>query len=371
MSSSERVGDLARSAIRMWGSGSLHRFFFFLRVALRLWRAQRRRRRSMRSFGSPVPTVIALSPTMKCNYGCIGCYASGRPDEKELDTDELDTLLDEAEEIGIPAVVLTGGEPLLRKDLLGLIASHRKLLFVFITNGSLLTPEVTRTIAESTNTVILVSIEGSPEHTDGRRGEGAHGRSVDAFRALRDARACFGFATTVTRENADFIGSDEFIDSMIEEGCSVGYLVEYVPCGERARQEWVVKGEARLKFGGRVREMRRRKPIVLIHFPDDEYGPDGLCSAAGKESFHINSQGEVEPCPFVSISRDSVRRGGLRAACRSEFLKQIREHPDLLRRSKYACALFEHRAQLEALAEQFRPHRSRGEEIPEIRHEKR
>jgi len=363
MRSSERVGDLARSAIRMWGSGNPRRVFFFLRVAIRLWQAQSKRRRSARSLRSPVPTVIALSPTMRCNYGCIGCYSSGRPEEKELETDELDLLFGEAEEIGISAVVLTGGEPLLRKDLTGLIASHRKLLFVLITNGSLINPDVAKIISSSTNVVTLVSIEGLPEHTDRRRGSGAHGRSVNAFKVLRDARACFGFATTVTQENADFIGNGEFVDWMIDEGCSVGYLVEYVPCGERARQEWVVKGEARVKFRNRIREMRRIKPIVLIHFPDDEYGPDGLCSAAGKESFHINSQGEVEPCPFVSISSDSIRREGLRAACKSEFLKQIRSNTDLLRRKEYACALFEHRDQLEVLAARYRSCKSREEKI--------
>jgi MoaA/NifB/PqqE/SkfB family radical SAM enzyme len=136
---------------------------------------------------------------------------------------------------------------------------------------------------------------------------------------------------------------------MIELGCSVGYFTEYVPCGPDAIPEWVLNEEERATFHQTVLDLRRRKPIVLIQFPHDEYGVDNRCSAAGNKSMHINSQGDVEPCPFVPIARENIRHGGLKIACESPFLRSIREHPDLLRRNRYACALWEHREEIERL----------------------
>lgn len=153
---------------------------------------------------------------------------------------------------------------------------------------------------------------------------------------------------------------------MVDLGCSVGFFAEYVPCDPNPRHDWILDEAARAAFRRRVLDLRRRKPIVLIQFPHDEYGKDNRCSAAGRASLHINSQGGVEPCPFVPISRESIREGGLIAACQSPFLRAIRENPTLLRRQRFACSLFEHRAELEALAVRFaaRPSEGSKEESP-------
>lgn len=347
------VGGLVKSALWMWGRSSPHRMVFFLRVAWRLRGAERRRVRQERQIDGSIPSVVAISPTMRCNYDCAGCYSRGRPTDNELSTDELDALLTEAEELGVLAVVVTGGEPLLRDDMLDLVARHQRLLFVPITNGSLVTPEMARRIARSGNVVLLVSIEGFPSDTDGRRHPGAHKTAIYALECLRDARACFGFAATNTAANIVHLGTDAFIDQMIALGCSVGYFTEYVPCGPNPRTDWILDEATRAVFRQRVLDLRRRKPIVLIQFPHDEYGEGNRCSAAGQESLHINAQGDVEPCPFVPIARENIRQGGLIAACTSPLLRAIREHPTLLQRQRFACALFEHRAELEVLAQQL------------------
>ena len=333
----------------MWGRSGPRRMIFFLRVAWRMWRAGRRRKRQENHLDAPIPTVVAISPTMRCNYNCSGCYSRGRPTENELTTEELDGLLAEAEQLGVAATVITGGEPLLRQDTLGLIGRHRRLLFVMITNGSCVTPETARRIAKSGNLILLVSIDGFPEDTDEMRRPGAHEIALRALKSLREARACYGFAATATWANIDHLSADLFIDQMIELGCSVGYFTEYVPCGPEPSPDWTLNEEGRANFRQRVLDLRRRKSIVLIQFPHDEYGRDNRCSAAGQKSLHINSQGDVEPCPFVPISRENIRNGGLLMACQSPFLRAIREHPELLKRNRYACALWEHREEVERL----------------------
>jgi MoaA/NifB/PqqE/SkfB family radical SAM enzyme len=139
----------------------------------------------------------------------------------------------------------------------------------------------------------------------------------------------------------------------VATGCAAGFFTEYVPCGPDSNPDWVLNKAARASFRKRILECRRSKPIVLSQFPDDEYGKENHCSAAGHVSLHINSQGDIEPCPFVSITGENIRQGGLIAACQSSFLRAIREHPKLLRRQRYACSLFEHRAELDGLAQQF------------------
>lgn len=344
------------SALWQWGRSSPRRMVFLFRVAWCLWRAKRRRARKQRQLDGLIPVAVAISPTMRCNYNCGGCYSRGRCTDDELLTDELDIIFTEAEALGVYSIVVTGGEPLLRDDILDLMTHHRRLLFFTITNGSLVTAEAARRIARSGNIIMLVSIEGFPSDTDERRQPSAHEAAIGAIERLRDARAVFGFVAMNTTANADHLGSDAFIDQMIGLGCAVGFFTEYVPCGPKPKTDWVLDEDMRAMFRQHVLDLRRRKPILLGQFPHDEYGKDNRCSAAGRLSLHINSQGDVEPCLFVPMAHENIRHGGLIAACQSPFLRAIREQPNLLQRQRYACSLFEHRTELEALAQQFCAH---------------
>jgi len=348
-----KEGNVNYGALRTWAGLNPRRIALLLRISWRHRRAIRRRQRKHRDIDGSIPSVLAISPTMRCNYNCKGCYSRGRPTDDELTTGELDVLYSEAEELGVHSIVLTGGEPFLRGDTVDLIAQHHRLLFFVITNGSLMTPGVARRIARSGNAIPLVSIEGFAGDTDVRRHPGAHETALHALDHLCKAQALFGFCATNTAANTAQLASDAFIDQMVTIGCAVGFFTEYVPCGPNANPDWVLDEATRAAFRKRIFEFRRSKPIVLSHFPDDEYGEENRCLAAGRVSLHINSQGGVEPCPFVSIARENVRHGGLRAACQSPFLRAIREHPYLLQRNRYACSLFEHRAELDGLAQQF------------------
>jgi MoaA/NifB/PqqE/SkfB family radical SAM enzyme len=290
---------------------------------------------------------------MRCNYNCAGCYSRGRPTDDELSTTELDTLFSEAEGLGVHSIVLTGGEPFLRGDTLDLIVRHHRLLFFIITNGSLMTSDIACHIARSGNAIPLVSLEGSTGDTDERRRPGAQETALRAFDHLRKAKALFGFVATNTAANTAQLATEAFIDQMVAVGCAVGFFTEYIPCGPNPNPDWVLDEATRASFRKRILEFRRSKPIVLSQFPDDEYGKENRCSAAGRVSLHINSQGDIEPCPFVTIARENIRHGGLIAACQSPFLRAIREQPRLLRRQRYACSLFEHRAELDELAQQL------------------
>jgi len=348
-----KIGDFMRAAMWMWARSSLSGMLFFLRVAIRLLLAKRLKKKKQTSIDGNIPTVIAISPTMRCNYNCRGCYSRDRISNNELRTQELDSLLHEATELGVLAIVVTGGEPFLRDDTIELMEKHKQLLFIPITNGSKMNLNLAKRISKSGNIIQLVSIEGHKKHTDNRRKEGAHETATRAMKLLRGAGACFGFAATNTSENSKFLGTETFIDNMIELGCTLGYFTEYVPCGGHPRKDWLLSEEERESFRKNILDFRRRKPIVLVQFPQDEYGEENRCTAAGISSLHINSEGGIEPCPFINISLENIRNGGLKAACESPFLKSIRERDYLLKREKLACSLFEHYSELQKLAEKI------------------
>jgi MoaA/NifB/PqqE/SkfB family radical SAM enzyme len=347
------IGEFMRSALWMWGRSSPSRMLFFLRVGVKLLLAKKLKEKKQKSINGIIPAVIAISPTMRCNYNCTGCYSRDRISNNELKTEELDSLYSEAEQLGVLSVVVTGGEPYLRNDTIELMEKHKKLLFIPITNGSKITSEFAERIRESRNIIQLVSIEGLEEHTDNRRKKGSYETAVRAMKLLRDAGACFGFAATNTSGNSIFLGTEPFIDRMIELGCTLGYFTEYVPCGPHPQKDWLLSEEERKTFREKVLYFRRRKPIVLVQFPQDEYGEENRCTAAGIASLHINSEGGIEPCPFINISLENIRNGGLKTACESPFLKSIREREYLLKREKLACSLFEHYSELEEIAEEM------------------
>jgi MoaA/NifB/PqqE/SkfB family radical SAM enzyme len=347
------IGEFMHSAIWIWGRSKPSRMFFFIRISFRLLLAKRRRAKRQKNTKGNIPAVIAISPTMRCNYNCRGCYSRDRISHNELSAKELDSLLSEAEEMGVLSIVVTGGEPYLRDDMVELMEKHKRLLFVPITNGSKMTLKLAKRIAKSGNIIQLVSIEGFREHTDNRRRKGSYHAAVRAMKILRDSGVCFGFAATNTSENSGFLGTELFIDSMVRLGCSIGYFTEYVPCGPHPNKNWMLSEEARESFRKKVLDFRKRKPIVLIQFPQDEYGEQNRCTAAGILSLHINSEGGIEPCPFINISVENIRNGGLITACESSFLSAIRERNELLQRKELACSLFEHYSKLKELAKEM------------------
>lgn len=345
------IGFLTRKAYFLVGRKGLRGIALLASAGMRLFRSNRRRKQFGRYNGLTIPTVLVVSVTMSCNYDCLGCYSRGRSEQDELSKTELSGLFNEAEKMGFLAAVLTGGEPLMREDILDIVEKHSQILFVLITNGSLMTPDKAAAIGKIKNLIVLVSVEGSCFFTDQRRGDGAHRAVLEAMAMLKDTGAFFGFAATNNTQNSGYLGSDEFIDDMIKRGCSSGLITEYVPCGPKPRFEWVLNAMQREEFRQRILMMRSVKPIALVQFPQDEYGEANICSGAGRVSLHINSQGGIEPCPFVPLSCNNIRQGGLMAAIKSSFLASIRSRPDLLSRDRLACSLCEHYAEVEALLE--------------------
>jgi MoaA/NifB/PqqE/SkfB family radical SAM enzyme len=164
--------------------------------------------------------------------------------------------------------------------------------------------------------------------------------------ALRETKTLFGFSAMVDRNNLQVLSSDSFYDDLINRGCRIGLCVGFVPSANKVDKQLVPSQEEQTNFRKTVCRIRKKKRIVLLHMPDDEYEQGGSCMAAGRGFVHINAQGFVEPCPFSHIATDSVASVSLKKALASPLFSAIRDHAVLLTKPLEGCALFEHREEL-------------------------
>ena len=300
-----------------------------------------------------VPTAIGFSPTMQCNLSCLGCYARDYPQDNELSLDNIDELLSLSHKLSIFLCVVTGGEPLMKEGILEVFRRHRGILFLLVTNGTLLDHHAARQIALSGNIIPALSLEGFQKETDARRGRGTYDHVMKAMSVLEKEHVVFGFSATVARDNFETLSSNKFIEGMKERGCTLGYYTEYIPIGSAAQWELVLEADERTQFRKRLLDLRKTEPIMLVHLPEDEYFEDGRCRAMVFGSVHINSQGYVEPCPFSHFASDTLREISLEDALQSPFLTELRSSDAIIRRTNLGCALFENRELVQEIVDRI------------------
>lgn len=271
------------------------------------------------------PGLLVISPSMKCNLNCFGCYAGMYKKDEDLPYEVLDRVLDEAKEMGVYFVVISGGEPFFRKDLLQLFEKHHDMAFHVFTHGGLLDERLVSKLAELGNILPAISVEGLKEETDRRRGEGHYGRVLKAMRLLKEAGILFGYSATMTRQNADMMVSDEFVDHWIDRGCTVGWYFLYTPVGREPNWDLVPTPKQRDLLRERVAYFRTTKELLLGDFWND--GPVvGGCIAGGRKYFHINSKGDVEPCVFCHFALHNIKNVSLKEAVTSPLFKKIQAY---------------------------------------------
>jgi radical SAM protein with 4Fe4S-binding SPASM domain len=150
--------------------------------------------------------VVVWNVTRRCNLKCVHCYAASedRAYRGELTTEEALRVIDDLADFGVPVVLFSGGEPLLREDLFELSARvvERGMRAVLSTNGTLIDEATIARVKEQGFSYVGVSLDGTEGTHDRFRGvEGAFGRSLTAIRTARDAGVRVGVRYTITRHN--------------------------------------------------------------------------------------------------------------------------------------------------------------------------
>ncbi len=323
-----------------------------LGTMLRFARGQRRAARvraSWESRGTHVPPLMIASITETCNLRCKGCYAMAHRHgaENELTTARWSGLFREASGLGISFVLVAGGEPFARGEVIEAAAGTPDTLFAVFTNGLLIAPRAIEAIRRSHNVVPIISLEGPQRETDSRRGPGVYRRVMQAMGRLRSTGITFGASLTVTSVNLDVVTSPAFIRSLIGAGARIVFFVEYTPI-EPGTEALALSESQRAELRRRVKAFHAERRALFVAFPGDEERYGG-CLAAGRGFIHVDPQGRLEPCPFAPFSDTSVRETSLAEALRSPFLAAIRENHGRLTETRGGCALWAERDWVQTL----------------------
>ena len=163
--------------------------------------------------------VVVWNITRRCNLKCVHCYAHAkdRDFKNELSTEEGLKLLDDLAQFGVPVVLFSGGEPLMRPDLpqLAEYAVQKGMRAVISTNGTLITPEVAKTLKAIGLSYVGISLDGSEPVNDRFRAvKGAYQMAVAGIRNCQAAGIKVGLRFTINRFNRDEVPK---IFDLIEE----------------------------------------------------------------------------------------------------------------------------------------------------------
>ncbi|WP_019132696.1 radical SAM protein [Peptoniphilus obesi] len=261
-----------------------------------------------------IPWLILMDPTSACNLHCTGCWAAEYGNKLNLTYDEMSNVVKQGKELGIHFYMFTGGEPLVRKDdLIKLCEEHKDCQFLAFTNGTLVDQKFCDKMKRVGNMMLAISLEGSPEVNDLRRGEGVYGKVMNAMDLLKENGLIFGTSICYTSKNCESVTDKEFVKLMVDKGCRYAMYFHYMPVGNDASVELLPSPEQRIAAKNRIRQIRNLKHgegLFTMDFQNDGEYMDG-CIAGGRNYFHINANGDAEPCVFIHYSDSNIRENTL------------------------------------------------------------
>lgn len=175
----------------------------------------------------PSGPVVIWNLIRRCNLTCRHCYSTSADKDfaGELSTDEAYEVMEDLRAFGVPVLILSGGEPLMRPDLFDLAARAKALGFyvALSTNGTLIDTAMLPRIRDAQFDYLGISLDGlEATHDRFRRREGAFRDSLQGLRLCRDADIRVGMRFTLTRDNAKDLPG--LLDLMAAEGIDKFYL---------------------------------------------------------------------------------------------------------------------------------------------------
>jgi len=327
--------------------------------------------------GNPTPSGCGPEHTLRmvfweltnaCNLKCVHCRACPAEETSpdELSTEEAKRLIDRIASFARPAVVLSGGEPLVRHDLIEIAryGTSKGLRMLVATNGTLLTPDKARELAQAGVRRISVSIDGASAaaHDGFRRVPGAFDAAWQGIENARAAGLEFQINTTVARHNVGELA--DILDLAIRRGAAALHLFLLVPtgCGKEIAEDEMIDPEEYERILGWFYEKSRTVPIGLKATCAPHYmrivrqrskaegvsaaprsgGPQAMTKGclAGSAVCFVSHTGDVFPCGYLPVSAGNVRQRDIEDIWRSAEVFQVLRDEDNL---KGKCGVCEYR----------------------------
>ena len=301
------------------------------------------------------PFVMILSPTWQCNLKCAGCYTLGYQRHPGLPYDLVKRLLRECMDIGLHFVTVLGGEPFMYPHLFQMIEEHPQIFFQVYTNGTLMTKEKAERIRYLGNAMVVVSCEGYEEETDRWRGPGVFKKIMKAMDHLREASVLFGSSATVTKNNVEVVSSEEWIDLLLKKGIIAQMYFLYLPVNGQGDINLMVTPEQRNHLRKQVIYFRRAKPMFILDFWNDGPHVRG-CIAGGRRYFHVNANGDVEPCVYTHVAMHNIKDVSLAEALDSPLFRAIRKRQPMNDNQLRPCMIIDNPHIFREVIEESKPY---------------
>ena len=146
----------------------------------------------------------------------------------------MDKIITQGKELGVYLYMLTGGEPLVRKkDILKLAEKHNDVQFAIYTNSTLIDEPFCQEVQRLGNIAFMLSIEGTPETNDARRGEGHYAAVMNAMDLLKKHGIVFGTSICYTSQNIEAVTNDTFMRFLCDKGAPLRLLLPLHARGQR------------------------------------------------------------------------------------------------------------------------------------------
>lgn len=306
-----------------------------------------------------IPWLILFDPTSACNMHCTGCWAGEYGHKNNLSFEDMDRIVTQGKELGVYLYMLTGGEPLVRKaDVLRLAEKHNDVQFAIYTNSTLIDDAFCEEVARLGNIAFMLSIEGSPETNDARRGSGHYTAVMDAMDRLRTHGILFGTSICYTSANLEAVTSDRFLRMLSDKGAHFGFYFHYMPVGNDAAPELLPTPEQRRYMIQRIRYLRSAEsdvPFFPMDFQNDGQYVGG-CIAGGRNYFHINSAGDAEPCVFIHYSDRNIHSSSILEVLRSPLFMAYRDGQPFNKNHLRPCPMLENPEKLRCMVHETGAH---------------
>jgi len=274
-----------------------------------------------------IPIGGGIDLTSRCNLKCVHCYIKDKP-KNELSYDEVIRILDELAEAGCLWLLITGGEPLSRKDFkdIYIYAKKKGFIITLFTNATLITEELADTFAELPPMAVEVSLYGATPETYEKvtRIKGSHERCLQGIEMLLQR------GTSVRLKSMILTLNYHELEDMMKYATDRGVEFRYDAnihgrldhtgntSGYRLSPEQIVALDMVDKR--RIKALREFVEYSLKQNMDHEYL---FHCGAGLDSFHIGSDGKLYLCIMVRERSYDLRQGSF-AAGWNEFIPGVR-----------------------------------------------
>ncbi len=328
-------------------------------------------RANREKYNCNIPWLILFDPTDACNLHCVGCWSGTYGKKASLSYEDMDKIVTQGKELGAYLYMMTGGEPTVRmKDIFRLAEKHNDAFFGLYTNSTLITDEVCQKVVELGNITFMVSIEGTPDSNDGRRGIGHYDAVMKAMDLFQKYGIVYGTSICYTRDNIEAVTSEEFLRMLSSKGARFGFYFHYMPVGNNAAPELMPTLEQRKMIIDKIRWIRSHDCDIEFYPMDFQNDGEyvGGCIAGGRNYFHINAHGDAEPCVFIHYSDSNIHDKSILEMLQSPLFMAYHEGQPFNRNHLRPCPMLENPDLLRKMVKDTGAHGTNAESDESVEH---